>query len=419
MDLPRADVVIIGAGLAGLCCARRLIAAGIRPLVLEASDGIGGRVRTDLLDGFRLDRGFQMLSTAYPEARAVLDYESLDLRSFYPGALIRWDGRFHRVADPTRRLADALRGAFSPVGSLADKLRVLRARRRVRHGSLADLYTRPATTTLEALRAQGFSPAIIERFFRPFLGGIMLDRTLATSSRMFEFVLRMLSLGDSALPSSGMATIPRQIADSLPSGTVRLHAPVRAAAARRLTLNTGQVVETRAVVVATEGPEASRLVDGRIAVPVSHAQTCLYYATNEPPLDEPILVLDGEGRGPITNLTMPSLLSPLYAPAGQHLIAGVAIGSPPLDDAALDAASRAQLEEWFGQSVRTWRLLRVYRIEHALPGQRPSALDPVGRPVKLAPGLYVCGDHRETASINGAMASGRRAADAVLEELRH
>ncbi|GFR40132.1 hypothetical protein Agub_g688, partial [Astrephomene gubernaculifera] len=192
-----ADVIVVGAGVAGLNCAVRLHAAGLRPLVLEASDGVGGRVRTDEVEGFLLDRGFQIFLTSYPEARAALDLPSLRLRPFYSGALVRWGGAFHRVADPLRHpvagLASLVGG--NPVGSPTDKIRVGLFRLKSLLGSVEDLLARPETTTEERLKAEGFSPAIIDRFFRPFLGGIFFDRSLSTSSRLFEFVMRSLATG--------------------------------------------------------------------------------------------------------------------------------------------------------------------------------------------------------------------------------
>jgi phytoene dehydrogenase-like protein len=413
----RKDVVVVGAGLAGLCCARELAAEGVEPLVLEASDAVGGRVRTDRLEGFLLDRGFQILLTAYPECRRVLDYAALDLKPFYPGARVRFGGGFYRMADPTRAPLDAVAGAFSPIGTLADKLAILRVRQRAREGTLDDLFARPETTTLDALRGHGFSEAMIERFFRPFLGGIFLERELQTSSRMFEFVFRMLSEGDNALPARGMVAIPEQLAEGLPGGTIRFGAPVREAGPGRVVLESGDVLEAKAVVVAVEGPAAARLT-GRTPAPESCAQTCVYFAAETAPFDGKEIVLDGDNRGPITNLAVVSNVAPAYAPPGAHLIAAVAVGDPGLDDDALTEAMVAQAKDWFGDAVARWRRLRVYRIAHALPAQRPPALVVARRPVRLDEGLFVCGDHRDTASIQGAMESGRRAADAVLEALR-
>ena len=170
----KGDVIVVGGGLAGLCCALRLHQEGIRFLLIEASDGVGGRMRTDRAEGFLLDRGFQVLLTAYPEAQRVLDYKALDLHYFYPGAMVRFGGKFHKVADPWRHPLEALRGAVSPVGTFGDKMKVGRLRRKTLEGPVEGLFSRPETTTLKALQDLGFSEKMIDRFFRPFLGGVFL-----------------------------------------------------------------------------------------------------------------------------------------------------------------------------------------------------------------------------------------------------
>lgn len=408
------DVLIVGAGLAGLCCARRLQESGVSFQILEASETIGGRVRTDHVEGFLLDQGFQVLLTAYPEAQRVLDYAALALRPFYPGALVRYGGAFHRIADPWRRPREMLRTACSPIGTLGDKIKVARLRRRLLAGTLADLFQRPETSTLEALQGAGFSAAIIDRFFRPFFGGIFLERDLRTSSRMFDFVFRMLALGDTALPAAGMQAIAAQLAASLPTTAIRRQARVSAVRAQRVTLASGEELHARAIVVATEGPEAARLLPG-VPTPGSRSVTCLYFAAAQPPLSEPILVLNGEPTGIINNMCVPSLVAPSYAPPGAALVSVTVLGNPYQDDRTLEQIVRAQLAEWFGAAVHQWRHLRTYRILHALPEQSPPAL--TLREPQLDPGLFLCGDHRDTASINGAMASGRRAAEAVLAAL--
>lgn len=408
------DVLIIGAGLAGLCCARRLHESGVRFQILEAAETIGGRVRTDHVEGFLLDHGFQVLLTAYPEAQRMLDYTALELRSFYPGALVRYGGAFHRIADPWRRPRDLLPTACAPIGTLGDKIKVARLRRRLLAGTLADLFQRPETSTLEALQRAGFSAAIIDRFFRPFFGGIFLERGLRTSSRMFDFVFRMLALGDTALPAAGMGAIAAQLAASLPPAAIRRQARVSAVHQQRLVLASGEQLHARAIVVATEGPEAARLLPG-VPAPGSRSVTCVYFAAEQPPISEPILVLNGEPTGIVNNMCVPSLVAPSYAPPGVALVSVTVLGNPYQGDATLERLVRTQLAEWCGAAVHRWRHLRTYRILHALPEQSPPA--PTLREPQLGPGLFLCGDHRDTASINGAMASGRRAAEAVLAAL--
>jgi len=410
-------VLIVGAGLAGLCCALRLQQDGLSFQVLEASDGVGGRVRTDKVEGFLLDRGFQVLLTAYPEARRVLDYGALSLRPFYPGALIRYKERSHRFADPWRHPIDGIMGLFSPIGSVSDKLKVRKLRQQVLTGSLQDLYNRPETTTLQALRNIGFSENMIDRFFRPFIGGVFFDSNLGVSSRMFEFGFRMFSMGDTALPSKGMGAIPEQIAARLSPGTVRTEARVESIGEDGVTLKSGEKIKARSVVVATEGPEAARLL-GNKENPGSRSVSCLYYETDEPPVSEPLLILNGEGKGPINSLCSPSSVAPNYAPKGKSLVSVTIIGNQDLDDYQLETSVRAQLTDWFGPRASSWHYLRTYRIPHALPMQVPPVSDPTSRPAQIRPGLFVCGEYHSVASIQWAMVSGRKAAEAVMDWFR-
>jgi len=415
------DVVIVGGGLAGLCCARSLREAGISFLLLDAADRVGGRVRTDIVEGFQLDRGFQALLLAYPEARRVLNYRALHLRPFYPGVLLRSMGRFHRLSDPRRRPLQALRSLHARVATYGDKVHIGQLRRSAHRGSIEELLARPETTTLELLHSYGFSEQVIDRFFRPFVAEVFLDPDMVTSSRLFEFLLRMFSLDVAALPAAGMEAIPRQIAAALPVEAVRVEARVAAVDRSRVSLATGESIPARAVVVATDGVEAARLIEGLPPL-TCRSVTCLYFAADESPIDEAIIALDGESgaetAGPVNNLCVLTAVAPSYGPPGAALISATVLRGQEKDDAALEAAVREQLVGWFGAVVRSWRHLRTYRIPDAIPDQRPPALTEERSRVAVRPGLYVCGDHRDTASINGAMASGRRAAEAVIRELR-
>ncbi len=404
----------MGAGLSGLACALPLDQNGISVRIFEASDGIGGRVRTDRMDGFLLDRGFQVFLTAYPEAQHVLDYEALNFRPFYPGAMVRFGGRFNRIGDPWRHPLDGIRSLFSPIGTFTDKVRAGRLRQRVRTGSLEDLFRRPETSTIDALHALGFSEGMIDRFFRPFIGGVFLDKNLDISSRMFEFVFRMFSLDDTAVPSNGMGAIPEQLASRLPEGTVQTNARVVKVHERGVTLESGEEIRSRAVVIATEGPETERLVGEKKRSPM-RGVTCLYFAFSEPPSTEPILFLDGDGKGPVINLCVPSQVAPAYAPPDMSLISATVLGCSEDTDNHLVAAVRTQLAEWFGRAVHDWRHVRTYRIRHALPMQVPPVLEPFSQSLQIHPWLFVCGDYRSVASIQWALVSGRRAADAVIE----
>src|SRR5438477_5353135 len=409
------DVVIIGAGLAGLACARHLADAGVPFQVVEASDGIGGRVRTDQFEGFLLDRGFQVLLTAYPEAQRTLDYQALDLKKFSPGALSWFAGRLNKLIDPWRTpggWAEALRSDF---GGFLDKLRILRLRSHLRSASIEKIFKQPERSTKDALVSAGFSEEFIHRFFRPFFGGILLDGELKSSSRMFEFVFKMLSEGDIAVPARGMGAIPAQLASLLPPDAIRLNPNAESLHEDELTLTGGESLRARAIVVAADGPGAAHLVGE--AEPASRSVTCFYFSADEPPVPHPMLVLNGDGAGPVNNFAVISQIAPSYAPAGKSLVSVTVLGTQQLTDQQLGGFIIAQMKNWFGPIAGSWRYLKSYRIPHAQPQQYPGALEPSQRPVRVRPGVYVCGDHRDNASIQGAMLSGRRAAEAVLADL--
>ena len=411
--MDKIDVIVVGAGLAGLNCARELVRMGRSVRVLEATEAVGGRIRTELYHGYRLDRGFQALQTAYPDARSALDLSALDLRAFVPGALIRFEDNFHRIADPWRQPLAALATLFSPVGTLADKWRMALLRRQVMTASIDHIYARPETTADARLRELGFSDAIIDRFFRPFLAGVFLDPTLSVSSRAFEFCFRAFAAGATAVPAAGMGAIPTQLLAALPTDTVRTAARVTALSEGGVTLETGERLSAKVVVLATDSAATARLL-GDEPVSGMRGTTCLYFAATAPPIDEPILVLDATGCGPVNSLVVPTLLSRDYAPAGDSLIAINVLGIPVQGDVALEAAVRVQLRGWFGDAVDGWRHLKTFRIPDALPLQTPPVENPRFCEPRRADWLYVCGEYCNAPTINWALYSGRRAAEAVV-----
>lgn len=448
---PEADVVVIGAGLAGLTCARRLVGAGLDVRVLEASDGIGGRVRTDEVDGFLLDRGFQVILTAYDELHRAVDVDALELRAFAPGSLVWKDGGLHRLADPFRTPLAAVAGVFAPVGSLADKLRVARLRQRLLADPSDACFDGPERTTEEELAALGFSRGFVDAFFRPFLGGVFLERELETTASLFRYYFRCFARGEAAVPAGGMRRLPEAIAAPL-DGRITLGARVVAvdAAGERPDGGTGREarvtvtvrgsaaadsrsagadssLSARSVVIATDGPAAAELL-GR-AAPPHKATVTAYWSAPESPADAPFLLLDGEGTGPANHVAVMSDVAPGYAPGGEHLVSASGVGtsadasdaSDAFDDSddsddsdAFEAETRRQLRGWFGSAVDAWRHLRSYRIENALPRHPPGELGSGLR--SSIPGVVVAGDHTVFGSIQGALRSGRLAAEQVLRE---
>lgn len=418
--------------MAGLNCAAKLHKAGIPVTVLEASDGVGGRVRTDKVEGFLLDRGFQIFLTSYPEAQEALDYNALDLKPFYAGALVRWQGQFHTVADPFRHLIDGLTSLPNPIGTPVDKILVGVFRVKSLLGSVDGVLSAPEVTILERLRGEGFSEAIIDRFFRPFLGGIFFDRQLGTTSRLFSFVMRMLATGQNCLPAGGIGAVSAQLAGRIPDSAIKLNCQVasvqpgstgEASSSPTVTLADGSVLSASAVVVATEGPKAAELLGSMLSAAPSKqgpgvGTCCLYFAAPKPPRPGNTLYLDGEGSGIVNNCCFPSEVSPSYAPAGQTLVSVSTLGTlPDVSDEQLQETVKKELSEWFGAGeVATWRHLQTYRIPFAQPNQAPPTN--LFREVSLGGRLYVAGDHRSSATLDGALRSGREAAEAVVAQLK-
>ena len=418
------DVIIVGAGLAGLACAREMVRAGRRVVVLEAADRVGGRVATDEVNGFRIDRGFQVYNDAYPEGRRQLDLAALQLGCFEPGALVAEQGRLRRVSDPWRRPLAALGAVLDGSVGIADGLLTARLRseaiRRFKSGSLdPDAPVTPQeVTTREELVARGFSDAFVRRFFVPFFGGVFLERKLETAAPVFLFDFAMFSLGRACLPRGGMAAIPQQMAAGLPAGVVRLETRVARVEPCRVWLDDGEELAATNVVVATEGQAAARILPdalrGSLLRRLEKSTRLVAFAADRSPLKNPTLVVSADSDGPVDNLTVPSDVVPGYAPEGLSLVTVSVRQDWPGREAELADAIRRQACGWFGDGPRGWQHLKTVAVPHALPDESPAARRERPATPQLDEGLFICGDHCTSASINGALASGRRCAEAVL-----
>lgn len=414
-----ADVAIVGAGLAGLSAATLLADEGLEVVVWEAADDVGGRVRTDLVDGFLLDRGFQVLLPAYPEVRRRIDLPALRPRPFVRGLLVRDGVRSVLLGDPAG--TPAALGGLVPGRALglADITRLAALTARDRLAQPSALVAGPERPTRADLLARGVSARAVDGVLAPLLRGVFLEDELATSARFFHLVWRSLAAAAPVLPAEGMAALPRQLAARLRPGTVRTGCPADIVTSGGVRSRDGGSLRCRAVVVATDATTAARLLPG-IAEPTWHGVTTYYFTADEPPLRRGVLVVEGRadprrsaaGRrsGPVLNTVVLSEVAPSYAPAGQALIAASALGVH--ED---EAAVRTHLSTLYGTDARGWALLARYPVARALPAMTSPHV--LRRSVRTAPGVYVCGDHRDTSSIQGALFSGRRAAEAVLADL--
>ena len=411
-----ADVIIVGAGLAGLCASLHLVGAGQRVLLLEASDAVGGRVRTDYVDGLQLDRGFQLYNPAYPEAARMLDHAALELRPFVAGMLVAMGRKRYPLADPRREPAWALAAARAPVGGMRDKARFAAYAWKAARSPIRTLLEAEDVSAEDALRSAGIGHRLVDTALRPFLAGVLLEDELATSRRFVDLVLRSFARGTPSVPADGMQALPEQLAARLPAGTLLLGHRVEQVRTGSVDSG-GRTFTARSVVVATEAPAAAELLPD-LTVPPMHAVTTWYHLADCEPQSltdgRPVLVVDGQRRGPVVNTVVMTHAAPGYASGGRVLVSSSSLGVRT--GAAVEADVRGHLGLLYGVDTRGWEAVATYPIAYALPAMTPP-LD-LRRPVALGDGRYVSGDHRDTSSIQGAMVSGRRVAEAVLHDTR-
>ncbi|ARP69884.1 oxidoreductase [Streptomyces pluripotens] len=427
------DVVIVGAGVAGLSAAHRLTSAGVTTAVLEAAPYVGGRMSTEKVDGFRLDRIGQLLSTSYPELRPTPGLGPLALRRFAPGVLLHRDGHTQRAGAQAaggsargalhvvRALASAPRGAAAPpgrvgtpVGGAVDQARLGAALGRIATTPVERILARPEMPAGQALTRRGVSARTIDGFLRPLLAALLCDPELTTSSRCADLALRAFAGGRLCVPEGGAETLPELLAQALPPGTV--HTGVRVTSVSTTSVTTAEhgAIRCRAVLLATDARAAADLLPG-LRVPAFHPVTVIHHTTDEPAATFSTgtsLLLDADRGGPVAHTAVISNVDPCRAPAGRVLISSTVLGTPP---EGVDTAVRIHLTRLYGTSTRRWETLAVHHTPEALPAMRPP--HDLRRPVRLLAGLYVCGDHRDTSTVQGALRSAHRAAAAVLADL--
>ncbi|MEU5365891.1 NAD(P)/FAD-dependent oxidoreductase [Streptomyces sp. NPDC005925] len=403
------NAVVVGAGLTGLACALDLCRAGWRVALLEGSDGVGGRMRTDRRDGFLLDRGFQVFNTSYPQVKRRLDLRSLRLRPFTAGVVAHTPDGPVRIADPTREPGAA--GALLPGRVFSARDLVALAALTVRDAVLpaSAVVRRRDESTSAALTRAGVSDAVIADILRPFLSGVFLEDRLETSARFFHLVWRSMVRGSLCLPAEGIGAVPARLADGLPDGVLRLERPVVEVTDAGVLLEDGGEMPARAVVVATDQAAATRLLP-QLTVPDARTVTTYYHATDSTPITEPTLMVDGTGT--ILNTCVLSRVAPTYAPPGTGLISTSVLGKDPPGRAR---GVLGRLAEVYGTDTSGWHQVAAYTVEGALPAMLPPW--PLSRTTRIGPGRYVCGDYRATGSVQGALASGARAAREVSADL--
>ncbi|MCE7065142.1 NAD(P)/FAD-dependent oxidoreductase [Dyadobacter sp. CY326] len=406
------DVIIIGAGLAGLTAAKVLKAAGKSVKILEASDQIGGRVRTEEVDGFLLDRGFQVLLTAYPETQKFLDYDALELRKFDPGALILNEQGTTKIGDPLRQPSALISTLASPAGTFADKIRMLQLKLKLTAKSIDEIFSGSEATTLKYLEEAGFSQKIIGQFFKPFMTGIFLEDKLSTSSRMFEFVFKMFGQGDAAVPAKGMGMIPLQLAAGLSSEEIHLHQKVVSIDGNVVKTAAGSMFEGSTVLIATDQLEVPSPF--KQTPSAYNSVTNMYFTAASKPFTQPLIALNALSQKLVNNMAVMNQVASNYSKNGDALISLSLIGDHSnADSAQLQAKVLREMQAWFPEAMQ-WKHLKTYHIGYALPDD-DHVINDLGDGVnQLSPQCFICGDHLMNGSINAAMKSGRLAAEAIL-----
>ena len=406
------DVIIIGAGLAGLTAAKVLKTAGKSVKILEASDQPGGRVRTEEVDGFLLDRGFQVLLTAYPETQRFLDYDALELQKFDPGALILNETGTTKIGDPLRQPGALISTLASPAGTFADKVRMLGLKLKLTGKSIDEIFTGSETTTMAYLHDAGFSQRMIGQFFKPFMTGIFLEDKLSTSSRMFEFVFKMFSQGDAAVPAKGMGMIPLQLASSLSSNEIAFGQKVVSIDANNVTTSAGQVHSATTILIATDQLE---IPDPFRKLPYSyHSVTNMYFTSAAKPYDKPLIALNAMPGKLVNNIAVMNRIARAYSKNGDALISLSLIGDhSKADNAQLQGQVLREMLTWFPEAMQ-WKHLKTYHISYALPNDDQVINVPGNDTIRLTEQCFICGDHLLNGSINAAMKSGRLAAEAII-----
>lgn len=406
------DILIIGSGLAGLTAARVLKLVGRKVKILEASGAPGGRVRTDKVNGYLFDRGFQVLLTAYPEARNFLDFKALDLRSFSPGSIILSNSGIDEIGDPLGEIGSLIRTLKSPVGSLSDKFRLLFLRLKLAGISIDEIFSKQETTTLQYLRNAGFSERIISNFFIPFMSGIYLEQKLDTSSRMFEFVFKMFSEADTAIPAKGMGMISDQLASGLSAEELILNDGVLNIDGTEVRTVSGKTYNSGNILIAT----AADSVPAPFQRPhlEKKSVTCMYFSADTAPYQKALIALNANSNRLVNNIAVMSNVSADYAPEGKSLIS-VSLTDKHLlfEPESLELKIKDELKFWYPDCIN-WELLKTYTIPYALPDNRQVTNDILPSSIRINDSTFICGDHLMNGSINAAMKSGRLAAESIL-----
>jgi len=403
---------IVGAGISGLIAATVLEKNGLFPVIIESTDRVGGRVKTDIVDGYQLDHGFQVLLTAYPAAQKYLNLEALQLQSFIPGASIFKNGKQQIIGDPLRDKSLLLSTVFARVGTLSDKFKILKINNKLKKKSLSEIFSTKEQTTKSYLMAFGFSNSIIDNFFNPFFSGIFLENKLETSSRMFEFVYKMFGEGQAALPKGGMQAIPKQLSNNLKRTTFKFNTKVATVNDSEIILADGQKIKSDFTIIATEPSKLVNTVNKK----VTEWQSCdtLYFETESRVINKPLIGLIPEKDAVINNLFYHTSLDSNLK-GNKELLSVTVVDNRNLPSDKLIQRVQTELKQYCG--INTSKLIKHYNIPMSLPKLKELKYNALPSQTRLTDTIFLAGDLQLNGSLNAAMIAGEKAALGILDNL--
>jgi protoporphyrinogen oxidase len=407
------SVIIIGAGIAGLTAAKFLKQFGFSIKIFEASDGVGGRVRTFKKDGFLLDKGFQVLLGAYPVAKEILDFKALKLKPFLSGAKVLHHNGISNVVDPLRQPSGLFETIFSPIGNLKDKLLMLKLKLVLYTKNVEQIFEEEEQSTKAFLMQYGFSEKMITNFFVPFLGGIFLEKELTTSSRMFNFVFKMFGEGEALLPEEGIQAIPNQLAEGLQADELFLNTRVAHINKNEITLDNGSLYEADYILIATN---ELNLPTFKVKEPGNFRKVLnLYFKTKTKPFTDALIGLVAKPNCLVNNIAVLDNVSPSYNTGDQFLISLSIIDN--IFNVSLEEIinkSKDELSFWF--DVSDWEYVDKFEINYALPNQDSIIYKPKPESLVIDTNIYICGDYLTNGSLNAAMLNGKTTADLIYRK---
>ena len=399
--------IIIGAGISGLVAAIELEKAGFTPLILEATDCIGGRLKSDLESELPLDHGFQVLLTEYPEAQKYLDFDSLDLIPFKPGSIIFQNSKQQKIGDPRRDTSFLWSTLTSGIGTFNDKFRILKLSNKLKKKSIEDIFLTPEISTLDYLRGFGFSNMIIENFFQPFFAGIFLEEELETSSRMFEFVYKMFGTGYATIPRNGVQAIPKQLANQLSKSTFRFNALVTQIENKTVHLENGEKLVADQIIIATDATSILP-TDKKTNVKWKSCYN-IYLETENSVFNQPIIGLLPNKKLLVNNF---HFMSDIFG-GNKEILSVTVVKSHTLSESEMVQKVKNELDQYC--NIKTKALIKLFHIKKALPDLSQLKYEPHIEDLIISDIVYCCGDHLANGSLNAAMASGRLVAEQIIK----